>query len=123
LPKGEEPIKKNLSGKKPTLYTISNPFISKKIKKRNEKPTPALPPLKEDEPIFANITKCNLDGTIEWDTWQPDENTPIQSNVQSKSKLSKLSKNLNFWSKPLKKNQETLQETNFLEAKKPFTSL
>ncbi len=83
---------------------MSNPFISKKIKKVNEKPTLALHPLKEGEPIFANITKYNPDGTIKWEAWQADENTLIQSNSQSKPKLSKLfPKNLNFWSKPSKK--------------------
>ncbi|MEN9917187.1 MAG: hypothetical protein RLY40_1119 [Pseudomonadota bacterium] len=81
-------------------------------------------PSKEDEPIFANITKLNPDGTIEWEVWHPDESTSIPSESQSKSKLSKLlPKNLNFWTKPSKKNQKILEETNDFEVKKPFPSL
>ncbi len=115
-------LKTNLSNKKSTP-SISNPFISKKIKKLSEKPTSVLLPLKEDEPIFANITQRNSDGTIEWETWHADEHPPIQSHSESKPKLSKLlPKNLNFWSKPSKKNQD-LEETNVLEVKKPFPSL
>ena len=117
-------IKTNLSNKNLTTYLMSSPFISKKIKKLSEKPISALHPVKVDEPIFANITGYKPDGTIEWETWQPDEKTPIQSNSQSKPKLSKLlPKNLNFWSKPSKKNLETFEETNVLEVKKPFPSL
>lgn len=115
-------LETNLSIKKPTTFSISNPFISKKVKKIKEKPKSALHSIK-DEPIFANITQCNPDGTIEWEAWQSDESNPTQSNLHLNPKRSKfLPKNLNFWLKPSKKNQDILEETNVLEIKKTFPS-
>lgn len=117
------PTQKNLS--EPILATSANPVLSKS---KLKKPSSNLHSFKaDDEPIFANITKFNPDGTIEWESWQAEPSAsskPIQANLKPESKLSKfLPKNLNFWSKPLKKKQETLEESNALEEKKPFTAL